>query len=181
LPGTTLRTGTFSEARETRAPEARMHPWTDAGRSALVSGTIASIATTAALALLARAQGKRALQPTNATSHWLHGEGAGGYRRADIAHTLLGYATHHASAIFWALPFQRWLARPGPHPPHIILRDAAAMAAIAAFVDYALVPKRLTPGWEEVLPKRSIVAVYGVLALALAAGAMIAQERQSRP
>jgi hypothetical protein len=156
-----------------------MHAWTDAGRSALVTGTIASIATTAALALLARAEGKRALQPTNATSHWLHGEGAGRVRRADLAHTLVGYLTHHASAIFWALPFQRWLAGRPPRPPEIILRDAAAMAAIAAFVDYALVPKRLTPGWEEVLPKRSIVAVYGVLALALAAGAIIMQQRES--
>jgi hypothetical protein len=158
-----------------------MHVWTETGRSALVSGTLVSIATTAALALLARAEGKRALQPTNATSHWLHGEGAGRYRRADLAHTLVGYLTHHASAIFWALPFQRWLADRPPRPPHIVLRDAAAMAAIAAIVDYALVPKRLTPGWEEVLPKRSIVAVYGVMALALAAGAIMAQERRVHP
>jgi hypothetical protein len=156
-----------------------MHAWTETGRSALVSGTVASIATTAALALLALADGKRALQPTNATSHWLHGEGAGRYRQADLAHTFVGYVTHHASAIFWALPLQRWLASRPRRSPEIILRDAVAMAAIAAVVDYALVPKRLTPGWEEVLPKRSIVAVYGVMALALAAGALIAQERRA--
>jgi hypothetical protein len=57
-----------------------------------------------------------------------------------------------------------------------MLRDATVMAAIAAAVDYGMVPKRLTPGWETVLSKRSIVAAYGVLALGLAAGALVTQE-----
>jgi hypothetical protein len=54
------------------------------------------------------------------------------------------------------------------------------VAAIAAAVDYGLVPKRLTPGWESVLTKRSILATYGLLALGLAAGAMITQSGRPR-
>jgi hypothetical protein len=54
------------------------------------------------------------------------------------------------------------------------------VAAIAAAVDYGLVPKRLTPGWESVLSKRSILATYGVLALGLAAGAMLTQGGRAR-
>jgi hypothetical protein len=49
------------------------------------------------------------------------------------------------------------------------------MSAIAAVVDYGVAPKRLTPGWELVLNKRSIVAAYGALALGLAAGALLTQ------
>lgn len=137
--------------------------------------------TTAALAGLAKAEGKGALQPTNSTSHWLHGEGAGQVHKADLAHTGVGYATHHASAVFWALPFEAWLAASPARSAAGILGRAAAVAGIAALVDYALVPKRLTPGWEEVLPPRDIAAVYGVLALGLAIGGLITRRGYARP
>ncbi|WP_209439299.1 hypothetical protein [Sinorhizobium arboris] len=78
--------------------------------SAVASGTIASLITTAALALLAGLEGRNVFQPTNATSHWFQGGNAGRVRVADAKHTLLGYCTHHLSAIFWALPFEAWLA-----------------------------------------------------------------------
>jgi hypothetical protein len=143
--------------------------------SATISGTVASLATTAALAALASAEGKGLLQPTNSTSHWLHGEDAGAVRRADAAHTLIGYGTHHASAIFWAFPFEAWLATRPPRGPLALLRDAAVVSAIAAVVDYGVAPKRLSPGWESVLSKRSIAATYAAMALGLAAGAVISR------
>lgn len=146
-----------------------------AGLSATLSGSVASIITTAALAGLSRAEGKGALQPTNSTSHWLHGESAGQVRAMDAAHTLTGYATHHASAIFWAVPFEYWLQKRQPRTSGELLRDAAAMSAIAAAVDYGVAPRRFTPGWEEVLPIRSLVAAYAALALGLTAGALITQ------
>ena len=146
------------------------------GLSAAVSGTVVSLATTAVLALLARAEGKDALQPTNSTSHWLHGGQAGAFRQADVAHTLIGYGTHHASACFWAFPFEAWLASRPPRTPLLMLRDASVIAAIAAAVDYGIVPKRLTPGWETVLSKRSIAGVFVAMAVGLAAGGMINQE-----
>ena len=157
-----------------------MSEWERIGLSAAVTGTVASLVTTAVLAGLARAEGKGALQPTNATSHWLHGEEAGHHRGPDLEHTALGYATHHASALFWALPFEAWLAsRPRRTGPEL-LRDAAVMAGIAAVVDYGLVPKRQTPGWEEVLPPRSIAATFAALALGLAAGALVTRDLRDR-
>ena len=152
-----------------------MDRWLRIGLSALVTGTAASIASTAALALLARAEGKSAVQPTNATSHWLHGDSAASYREPDVAHTLVGYATHHASALFWALPFEVWLAARPPRITAELLRDACVMSAIAAAIDYGVTPRRLTPGWELVLSKRSMAATFGVMALGLAAGAFIAR------
>jgi hypothetical protein len=152
-----------------------MDRWLRIGLSALVTGTAASIVSTAALALLARGEGKSAFQPTNATSHWLHGDSAASHREPDAAHTLIGYATHHASALFWAVPFEAWLAARPPRTTPGLLCDACAMSAIAAAIDYGVTPKRLTPGWELVLSKRSMAATFGAMALRLAAGALVAR------
>lgn len=137
-------------------------------RRALTSGTIASLATTIALAVLARAEGRRVLQPTNATSHVLHGDSAGRVRHADVPHTVFGYVVHHASAVFWAAIYQVWRARRGA-PSTSPLGDAMVLSALAAFVDYVVVPRRLSPGWELVLPKSAIALTYLAMAFALAA------------
>ena len=152
-----------------------MNRWLRIGLSALVTGTAASVVSTAALALLARGEGKSVFQPTNATSHWLHGDSAALHREPDAAHTLIGYATHHASALFWAVPFEVWLAARPPRTSAGLLRDACAMSAIAAAIDYGVTPKRLMPGWELVLSKGSMAATYGAMALGLAAGALLAR------
>src|SRR3954453_16100083 len=125
-----------------------MDRWLRIGLSTLVTGTAASVVSTAALALLARGEGKSAFQPTNATSHWLHGARAALHREPDAAHTLVGYATHHASALFWAVPFEAWVAARPPRTALKLLRDACAMSGITAVIDGAATPKRLTPGWE---------------------------------
>lgn len=153
------------------------------GSAAAISGTVASVSTTAALAVLAKMEGKGALQPVNSTSHWLHGEEAGRVRRADAAHTLVGYGTHHASAVFWAVPFEAWLHARPPETPLGVLRNASVVAAFAAAVDYGIMPKRLTPGWEIALSRRSLAATFVAMALGLAAGAIITQElrRSSQP
>ena len=142
---------------------------------ALLNGTVVSLVSAMALALLAKAEGKSALRPINATSHWLHGEKAAGCEELDATHTLIGFATHYASAVFWALPFEFWRARRRPLSTGMLLRGACMTSAIAAAVDYGVTPKRFTPGWELVLSKRSMVVTYGVLALGLLSGAKLAQ------
>jgi hypothetical protein len=142
---------------------------------ALLTGTVASLASAAALALLAKAEGKGAVQPINATSHWLHGEKAAECNRLDARHTLVGFATHYASAVFWALPFEFWRARRRRPAAGALLRGACVTSAIAAAIDYGVTPKRLTPGWELVLGKRSLAVTYAALAIGLAAGTKLAQ------
>ncbi len=153
-----------------------MNDLTRAGLSAALTGTVAGITTMTALTLLARAEGRRPLQPINATSHWLHGEEAGEVDWADAPHTLVGFATNHAAAIFWAIPLELWLATQPARPPLMLLRDAAAVSVVAAVVDYGLVPKRLTPGWEDALSPRAVAGGFAALALGLFAGAMLTQE-----
>src|SRR5437764_5213692 len=100
-PPRCLPTGSLATANG-RSGGSLMDRWLRIGLSALVTGTAASVVSTAALALLAQGEGKSAFQPTNATSHWLHGDRAASQGEPDTAHTLIGYATHHASALFWA-------------------------------------------------------------------------------
>jgi hypothetical protein len=125
-----------------------------------------------ALAAAAKIEGKGALQPINATSHWLNGDAAAEVELPTARHTLVGFATHVLSAIFWAAPFEAWLALNPPRTPGALLRDAAAMAGIAAVVDYGATPKRFTPGWELVLSKGSMLAAYLGFTIGLAGGAL---------
>lgn len=155
-------------------------PWLDIAWRTSVTGAFASVLTTVALAAMSRSQGHSLWQPTNATSHWLHGDKAAYEQEADASHTLVGYGTHHASAMFWALPLEIWLAqKPTRYTGEVFLR-AALVAGAAGLVDYGLMPKRLTPGWEEILPPRSIATALGVLALGLGAGALLARKSASK-
>jgi hypothetical protein len=144
-------------------------------RYAAVSGTLASLATSGILMLLAKAEGKSPWQPANATSHWMHGPRAGKQKTADAAHTAVGLATHHASAMFWSLPFSWWASR-RPRTASELFVGASVTTAVAAAVDYLVVPRRATPGWEHALSKESIAATYVALAAGLAAGALMVQE-----
>lgn len=155
-----------------------MRVWTNIIGRALVSGTSASITSAAALALLAQAEGKNALQPVNATSHWLHGEQASRFVGLDGRHTLVGYATHHAATIFWAFFYESWIGLRSRPSRRRLLADAVMLSAIAAAVDYGPTPKRFTPGWEFVLSKRAMAVAYAAMAVGLAAGASLTHHRR---
>ncbi len=140
----------------------------------LISGTAASLVTTGVLAGLARREGRHLAQPANATSHWYWGEDAGRFRRIDVEHTVLGFVTHHAASILWAGLFE---AARRFYPGRTRLGDALAVSALAAAVDYGLVPKRLTPGWEKVVSPGAIGVTYGAMALTLAAVSWLEERR----
>jgi hypothetical protein len=85
--------------------EARMNrtldkEWPQIGRSAVVTGVVAALVSAAALAAAAKMEGKGALQPINATSHWLNGDAAAKVELPTARHTVVGFATHLLSAIF---------------------------------------------------------------------------------
>lgn len=129
-----------------------------------LSGTVVGIASSLVLALAAKAEGKHPVQPTNATGHWFLGDEAARVRTVDARHTLLGFSTHQGASIFWAAVYQ---AVRSIWPGRTASVDAVGVSALAAFVDYVVVPKRLTPGWEKVVSPRSIALAYGAMAVAL--------------
>lgn len=153
-----------------------MQDWSQVGLSALVSGTIASLASSVALSLLAKVEGKAAARPINATSHWLHGGAAAKVRGVDAEHTATGYLTHHGACVMWASIMQAVLAGRKNVSPSEIALTAAGVSALAAAVDYGITPKRFTPGWEDVLTKKSMAAAYAAMAAGLAVGGILSSK-----
>ncbi len=138
-------------------------------RRVATTGTVAGATSVLALALVALGEHKGAAQPLNATSHWLNGERAARRRALDLRHTGVGLATHLAATLFWTGFFEAWVAvRPVRGGGDLVLR-ATTVSAAAAFVDYAMTPRRFTPGWEFVLTRRAMAVVYAAMAAGFAA------------
>jgi hypothetical protein len=139
---------------------------TDLAIGTVLSGTAVSLVTTALLSLVAQMRGRHPVETINATSHWIWGDKASRTRAVDGKHTALGFATHHLASMLWASVFQ-FVRRASPG--RSLLTDAAGVSALAAVVDYLVVPKRLTPGWEKVVSPGAIVLAYAAMTIGLIA------------
>ncbi|MFQ6182704.1 hypothetical protein ACLMJV_12155 [Sinorhizobium meliloti] len=134
------------------------------------SGLCAGLASLAALAVAAERRNRSPWRPINATSHWIHGPRSGSVSRPDLAHTGTGFTTHMLASFWWALPFSAMIGRSARPSPSRVVAAAAGTTALAALVDYGLVPKRLTPGWELALPKSDLMMAYVAMGLGLVLG-----------
>jgi hypothetical protein len=143
-------------------------PWSRTLQRAAVSGTVASFVSTLALAALGRRETGAPLAPINAVSHWYWGREAARQDGASLKYTLPGYLTHHGAAVFWAVAFERLFGRASERNPATALATGAAVAALAAAVDYTITPKRLTPGYEERLSVPALALVYAAFGVGLA-------------
>ncbi|HEX6793385.1 MAG TPA: hypothetical protein VF304_05985 [Casimicrobiaceae bacterium] len=110
----------------------------------------------------------------NATSHWAWGDADASRNGFTWKHTAIGALTNQAASLFWAFCFERLFASRNRRVgvPRL-LGEAAAVSALACAVDYTVTPKRLTPGYELRLSKRSIAAVYVAFAGGLALGSIL--------
>ncbi len=133
---------------------------------AVIAGTIAGIATTAAAATAARRQGAPAVAPVNAVSHVVWGDQAGHQDGLSARYTATGLATNHAACVFWAAVYEALRRRVGGGVPGAVA-SGPTVATLAYVVDYHLVPKRLTPGYELRLSAGGLSAIYAALALSL--------------
>lgn len=140
---------------------------------ALISGSIAAAAVTAVVTLAGRRTAGSAAAPLNATSHFLWGEGAARQDGYSVKYTATGFVANYGASVFWALFYE---ALAGRLPP---LARGAAVSALAYVVDYHVVPKRLTPGFELRVPPGALAAAYGALALGLSARDLF-EERQAQ-
>lgn len=144
----------------------------------LACGSFASVAAAFALGASSRTEGRSATAPLNATSHWLYGDAAAARDEFDTAHTGVGYITHHAAAILWAGLFEALRRRSDRTDLPAVARDAALASTTAAVVDYVFTPHRLTPGWELVVPKRSMALAYVAMAAAFVGSELLLPKRQ---
>jgi len=153
--------------------EYRRKPWLQAARDALASGTLGSVASTAALAAAGYKETGSVVAPTNAISHWYWGDRAARHDEPSLQYTLFGYATHHVASIFWATFYERWFGTAKDRGDVVpAVAGGLAVSALACFVDYKLTPRRLQPGYELRLSRPALGVVYGAFGLGLAVGSM---------
>jgi hypothetical protein len=118
-----------------------------------------------------------AAAPINAVAHWLWPRAALRQDGVSARFTATGLGVHFAAALLWCGLYERLRARPGAATPAHAVGDAVAVAAVAAVVDLACVPDRLTPGFEKRLSARSLVLVYAGFAAGLSLGGLAALRR----
>lgn len=138
-------------------------------RRALVSGSYASLASSAALLQRGARDSQSAVAPVNAVSHWIWEDKALALHDATLRYSLTGYVIHHIASIFWAIAYERLAFRRGiaPSKPQA-LACAATVAGVACIVDMQCTPERLTPGFEHKLSKKSLFVVYAAFGFGLA-------------
>jgi hypothetical protein len=141
------------------------------------SGLVAGLFAAGTAAARAVSEGSTAFAPLNAVTHCLWPRRAFRQRGFSLRYTVTGFAIHEASAIFWAMLFESLVDRmPNARQrqqPVATATAAAATAATAYLVDYKVVPRRLTPGFEAHLSGKSLAAVYVALGAGLLAVAML--------
>lgn len=155
-----------------------MNSWNNALREGLVSGTLASLLSTLALAVAGRRELGHTAAPANAVSHWAWGNEAQLRNRPTLRHALMGLAIHHGASVLWATLYARLRREGAVRDPVEATTGAVATAAAAAVVDFRLTPERFTPGFEQRLSVPALLAVYACFAAGIALGAMAMDERE---
>jgi hypothetical protein len=97
-----------------------------------------------------------------------------GRAEVDLAHGGTGAATNIAAGLFWGSLFGAHLHRSRAKPAEI-LRDGVVLGAVAGLLDYGLLPRRLSPGWELALSGRSVVLSMAAMAGAAVVGGLAAR------
>lgn len=154
-----------------------MKSWEQAFKDGLVSGSIASMASTAVLTMRGVREADTPYGPTNATSQWVYGEQAAYHDEPSLSHTVLGYGIHHASVTLWAVLYEKWFSE---HADRMDLAGfgkavagGAATAAMACFVDYRMTPRRLRPGFEKRVSRVSLFMTYASFGAGLLVRGMV--------
>src|SRR3954464_1796303 len=158
-----------------------MISWRSALRRAWVSGAVSSMTSAVVLALCGKLEGRGVAGPLNGPSQWVHGRSAAYRQQPSVKHTLVGYLIHHLSALGWAVLHERMFGRavqPASSGKQVLA--AAATAAVANVVDLKLTPRRLRPGFEVQLSRKSLLLVYAAFAVGLAAADIAARRKIKR-
>ena len=147
----------------------------NATRSILCVAATTTVATTAAAAICGLVENGKAAAPVNAISHIVWGSKATRRNDPTAKYTGVGAALNAGAMLSWAA-FHHWLFRPDRRSASLAgaLARGAITSGIAYAVDYHVVPKRLTPGFEDRLSGRSLFAIYASLAVSLAVGEHLA-------
>lgn len=158
-----------------------MKTWPQALRDGAVSGSVASILSTAVLGARGQQEDDTPFAPTNAISHWFWGDRAAHHDEPSGRYTAVGYAIHHASATLWAVLYEKWFGEKAESREVLpAVAGGAAVAALACFVDYKMTPQRLQPGFEKRLSTPSLFLVYASFGAGLVLRGLAASRKTRR-
>jgi hypothetical protein len=146
-------------------------------KRAIATGLVAGLATTAAVAARGFRETGSGVAPINATSHVLWGDEAGKTNAVDVKHTATGLLINAGAGVFWAFVQELLLRRMKHRDRATVAATGAAVAGLAKVVDYHLIPRRLTPGWELRLSRRSVALGFVVLGVSLAVARLLQSRR----
>ena len=118
--------------------------------------------------------------PLDAVSHIAWGDRAYARDEPDVRHTLVGALLNACAVAGWSALHGLVVGRPLRlrHAIPLALASGAAVAATAYVVDFKVVPKRFTPGFDWTLPRRRLRTLYVLLAASLAAGSLLSRARR---
>jgi len=159
-----------------------MKNWMQALRDSLKPGAIASLTTGAMLAWRGRLDSGSALAPINASTHVVWGDQAAQVGGCTLRHTLPGLAINAGACLWWALVLQKLFGTKvdeGGLPR--ALMAGAATAGLSYLVDYHLLPRRLSPGWELSLTPRSLALALTAMGAGLALGSWLSTHPERQP
>lgn len=156
-------------ARDAADDLRRYWPWArQLLADALRSGSVASLLSTLVVSWFSRQRTGHAAAGTNSASQWIWYPQARARFAASWRNTATGYVIHHASSVFWAGGYQ--LLRPERASRAGQVLRAGAIAAAAYWVDYHVVPRRLSPGFEHKIGAAGMWATYAGFGLGLVLG-----------
>jgi len=147
---------------------------------ALLSGSVASIASALAGVVCSRIENRHAARPINAITHIFDGGHPPPHDGPNGRNTALGFTIHTGASIFWAVFYETLLGCHARESSAKAIGSGAAIAATAYFVDYYVVHRRFRPGFEHYLSRRSLFCVYAALAAGFAAAAMLTRSSPAR-
>ncbi len=145
-------------------------------RAGVWAGVVAAAATGGVLLEFGREQGAL-FRPFNAIAHIVVGPGTLIAYAFDPIATPLGIVLHVVTVVVWGVLFA--LVAGGARGLALV-GIAVLFTGAVALVDLVLLPRRLHPGFDEVLSSPQLVFVYLILALALAAALAVATRLLSR-
>jgi len=155
-----------------------MKSWGQALRDAWWSGTWASVASAAAIALARRSATRSS--PVRSDAAGRKSRGVVAQRgQPGLRDSVAGYAIHHLSAVSCAVLYERWFgdrADAGDLPA--ALGGGLAIAALVQVIDQRLMPTRPEPGLDPRLSSATVVGFGAVFALGLAVSSLARPTRR---
>lgn len=147
----------------------------------LLTGALTALVTFAVPALLRGARGAPVAASLNAESHVLWGDDAALHDDLSLQYTGVGAATHLGACLFWGGLYEAAMGDAAATTTAQDYAGAAATAAAAYVIDYHLVPRRFTPGFEMRYSPGDMIAFFAALVAVLPLRRLVAKRRRGAP